>query len=88
MSRLKPRPRADHAHVAAMARRMPGTEVLAGTYNSGSTAASVAWQVCTGRNGMPAYQPAGSFEARTELTQDGADLYIRYVGAPAEGVAR
>ncbi|WP_426568144.1 hypothetical protein [Streptomyces canus] len=27
----------------------------------------------------PAYRPTGSFEARTQLTDDGADLWVRYL---------
>jgi hypothetical protein len=78
VSRLAARPRADHQHAADQARQMPGTWVLAGTYASRASAVSTALQVRTGER-APAYRPAGSFEARTEVTQDGADLWVRYV---------
>ncbi|MFJ4551034.1 hypothetical protein ACIP4X_17705 [Streptomyces sp. NPDC088817] len=85
MSRLKHRPRADHQHAAQQARQMPGEWVLAATYGSRASAVSASLQVRTGEK-IPAYRPAGNFKARTELTQDGADLYVRYVarqeGAP------
>ncbi|MFJ1653454.1 hypothetical protein ACIOC2_19105 [Streptomyces sp. NPDC088337] len=78
MSRLKHRPRADHQHAAQQARQMPGQWVLAGTYGSRASAVSASLQVRTGEK-IPAYRPAGTFEARTELTQDGADLWVRYL---------
>jgi hypothetical protein len=89
MSGLEGRTRADHRHAAATARQLPGTWVLAATYGSSQSATSAAWHVRTGNARMPAYQPAGAFESRTELTQDGADLYVRYVAPqPAQGAAR
>jgi len=79
VSRPKSRPMADHQHAANQARQMPGQWVLAGTYGSSASAQSAALQVRTGEK-APAYRPAGAFEARTEVTQDGADLWVRYVG--------
>jgi hypothetical protein len=70
--------RPDHRHAADQARQMPGQWVLAGTYPSRVSAVSAAFQVRTGER-IPAYRPAGAFEARTEPTQDGTDLYVRYV---------
>lgn len=87
MSGLKGRTRtADHQHAAEMARQMPGRWVLAGSYNGTQSAVGAAHQVRTGGK-LPAYRPAGAFQARTELTQDGADLWVRYLGQPAEGGA-
>jgi hypothetical protein len=80
VSRLAARPRADHQHAANQARQMTGQWVLAGTYASKASATSAAFQARTGR--IPAYQPAGSYEARAELTEDGADLWVRYVADP------
>lgn len=85
MSRLATRPRADHQHAASMARQMPGQWVLAGTYASRASAVSAALQVRTGQR-TPAYRPAGTYEARTEVTQDGVDLWVRY-RVPSEGAA-
>lgn len=88
MSALKGRRRtADHRHAAEMARQLPGQWVLAGSYNGRQSAAGAAYMVRTGSDALPHYQPSGAFEARTELTQDGADLYVRYIGQPAEGGA-
>lgn len=69
---------ADHRHAADQARQMPGQEVLAATYGSRASAVSAARQVRTAER-LPAYAPAGSFEARVELTQEGADLWVRYL---------
>ncbi|HEY6116154.1 MAG TPA: hypothetical protein VI172_09370 [Candidatus Dormibacteraeota bacterium] len=77
MSRPKARARVDHQHAADQARQMPGQWVLAGTYGSRASAQSAALQVRTGDR-APAYLPAGTFAARTEVTQDGADLWVRY----------
>ncbi|MGW6292437.1 hypothetical protein [Streptomyces sp. NPDC055058] len=82
MSGIQGQKRADHALAAATAREMPGQWVLAATYNARATAVSSALQVRTGER-LPHYRPAGSFEARYEVTQDGADLYVRYVDGDA-----
>ncbi|MFI1767470.1 hypothetical protein ACH41H_36225 [Streptomyces sp. NPDC020800] len=68
----------DHQEAARQARQMPGTWVLAGLYGSRASAVSASLQVRTGER-IPAYLPAGSFQARTEVTQDGGDLYIRFI---------
>lgn len=68
----------DHQQAARQARQMPGTWVLAGLYGSRASAVSAALQVRTGER-IPAYRPTGAFRAHTEVTQDGADLYVQYV---------
>jgi len=78
MSRLTSTPRADHQHAAEQARQMPGQWVLAGTYRSSLSAKSVTRAIRAGDR-MPHYRPVGAFEARTELAEDGADVYVRYV---------
>ncbi|MEV7684509.1 hypothetical protein [Streptomyces bungoensis] len=82
MSTAKAHPRADHRHAAQQAREMPGQWVLAGTYSSGASAKHAALQVRSGGR-IPAYRPAGTFRARTEVTQDGVDLWVCFV-APSE----
>lgn len=82
MSHPKARARPDHQHAADQARQMPGQWVLAGTYGGRASAQSAALQVRTG-NRAPTYLPAGSFEARTEVTQEGADLWVRYLDQAA-----
>lgn len=84
-SRSPLRARVDHDAVAAAARLAPGAWVLAGLYPSSTSAAGVSRNVTKGR--MAHYQPAGSFEARRELVQDGVKLFVRYTGpAPVAGV--
>lgn len=87
MSRPKARPRVDHQHVADQARQMPEQWVFASTYNSSSSAGHAAARVRNPSDAsMRHYHPPGAFEARTELTDDGADLYVRYVAeAPTPG---
>lgn len=76
---------ADHKLAAQQARELPGQWVLAATYNSSSSAKSAARTIRSGDRLLRFYLPAGTFEARTELTQDGADLFVRYVaGQPQE----
>lgn len=74
--------RTDHQHAASQARQLPGQWALAGTYGSSASAKHAANQVRTGDR-LPAYRPAGAFRARTEVTQNGADLWVCYV-APSE----
>ncbi|MFF9097612.1 hypothetical protein ACF1AX_31380 [Streptomyces sp. NPDC014802] len=86
MSRHVFRAHTDHQHAAQQARELPHQWVLAGTYGSRASAVSAALQVRTGER-IPAYRPAGAFEARTEVTADGADLYVRYIDPAATAAA-
>ncbi|MFF2094792.1 hypothetical protein [Streptomyces sp. NPDC058202] len=90
MSRPAPRPshrpRADHQLAAQQARELPGQWVLVGSYGSTASAVGAASHVRSGR--IAAYQPAGSFEARTELTDDGTDLHARLRADDTEGQER
>jgi hypothetical protein len=85
VSGVKGQHRVDHQHAADQARQMAGQWVLAGTYGSRASAVTAAYVVRTGR--MPVYQPAGAFEARPEITQDGADLWVRYPDREADRAA-
>jgi hypothetical protein len=86
VSRPKSRPKPDHTHAAQQARQMPGTWVLAATYVSSTSSKAAAMHVRLGERGrLPAYSPSGAFEARSELTQDGADLWVCYSAARTEG---
>lgn len=85
MSGVKGQQRIDHRHAARQARELAGQWVLAGTYSSRASAVSATFLVRTGRT--PAYQPAGTFEARHELSEDGTDLWVRYVDAAAVAAA-
>ena len=77
----------DHQQAARQARQMPGQWVLSGIYGSWASATSAALQVRTGER-IPAYRPAGSFCARTEVTQEGADLWVRFIAEQPEGAGR
>ncbi|MEV7871465.1 hypothetical protein AB0P17_36440 [Streptomyces sp. NPDC088124] len=78
MSPWRTRVRADHYDVATRARAEPGTWVLAGRYSSGNSAQSMASQVKAAAR-LPAYQPPGSFDARTEPDGDLTSVLVRYV---------
>ncbi|SMF85996.1 hypothetical protein [Streptomyces sp. Amel2xC10] len=82
MKRHTARSETDHQHAASQARQMPGQWVLAGRYGSGASATSAALQVRTAEK-LPAYRPPGSFEGRARLTEDGADLWVRYLDQSA-----
>lgn len=75
-------PPPDHQHAAGQARTLPGQWVLAGGYSSRASAMAAAVQVRSGER-LPAYLPAGAFASRAELTQDGADLWVRYIADSA-----
>lgn len=70
--------RTDHTVAAQQARELAGQWVLAGTYGSLASAAATARQVRVAER-IPAYRPAGTFDSRTEITQDSVDLYVRYI---------
>jgi hypothetical protein len=74
--------RTDHHAAAQQARELPGQWVLAGSYGSLASAQTTARGV-RGADRIPAYAPAGAFEARAEITQDNVDLYVRYVDGQA-----
>ncbi|MET9081394.1 hypothetical protein ABZX77_05735 [Streptomyces sp. NPDC004237] len=74
--------RADHQVAAQQAREVPGTWVLAGVYGSHASAATTAREVSKAER-IPAYRPAGTFDAYTAITDDGVDLYVRYIEATA-----
>ncbi|MEU1596162.1 hypothetical protein ABZ468_25715 [Streptomyces sp. NPDC005708] len=77
--------RTDHRHAADQARQLPDQWVLAGTYGSTASAKSAARMVRAGDDKLPFYRPAGAFDTRTELTQDGTDLFVRYLADRPEG---
>ncbi|MCM1964911.1 YqaJ viral recombinase family protein [Streptomyces sp. G1] len=84
LSRSRLRAQVDHGAAAASARLTPGRWVLAGLYSSSQSAASVSRNVRSGAN--LSYTPAGAYEARHELVDDGANLFVRYAGPPVPGV--
>ncbi|MFD4258183.1 hypothetical protein ACFWR9_11270 [Streptomyces sp. NPDC058534] len=85
MSGVKGAPHADHRLAADQARQIPGLWVLAATYNSSYSAKSAARTIRRGDELLRFYSPAGAFGTRVELTQDGADLYVKYLVDQTEG---
>jgi hypothetical protein len=85
VSRLARRPRTDHAQTAATLRDQPGVWLPVGEYRARTTADSIAGMIRAARNNCQSgfqYAPAGSFEARTELTDTGTQVMARYIGPP------
>lgn len=79
------RGRVDHFAVAAACRANPGEWQLVGEYNSTQSAygamGHISRAVITTTSQQSAYSPAGSFEARQELTEFGAHVEARFVGS-------
>ncbi|MFK0182486.1 hypothetical protein ACIQVR_41790 [Streptomyces xanthochromogenes] len=74
--------RTNHMSVAGLLREQPNVWLPVGEYPSRSSAAGIAQSIKSGV-GLRAYQPAGAFEARTEMTEDGTTVLARYIGGPA-----
>ncbi|MBK3631612.1 hypothetical protein JHN52_01275 [Streptomyces sp. MBT97] len=72
----------DHAAVAARCRANPGQWQEVGEYGSGESASAMVRAISGPANSRvrAAYAPAGSFEARRELTDMGARVEARYIG--------
>jgi hypothetical protein len=80
VSHWKKRPIANHAMRADDCRRHPGMWIEVGIYNSRQSAESTARHIRTAER-LRYYTPAGAYETRTELVDDGTALYARYTGA-------
>lgn len=82
--------RADHFAVAALCRAKPGEWQPVSEYNSTQSADGAAHYIrnatVTRSSTRSAYSPAGSFEARHALTELGARVEARYVGASDDDV--
>lgn len=76
--------RVDHFAVAAVCRANPGEWQSVGEYNSSQSAYGAMGHIRNAVIKVPgqqsAYSPAGSFEARQELTEFGARVEARFVG--------
>ncbi|MDX3520774.1 hypothetical protein [Streptomyces scabiei] len=79
----KPRRNVRHTRIAERLRDVPGKWLPVGDYANDQSAYGIAHSIKTGMR-IPAYQPAGAYEARIEQTETGARVYARYVGATAE----
>ncbi|MET7688057.1 hypothetical protein ABZT06_08755 [Streptomyces sp. NPDC005483] len=75
----------DHFAVAAACRANPGVWQRVGEYRATTTAQGMVWHIQRGATKNLtqrwAYLPVGSFEARHTLTEFGAQVEARFVGA-------
>jgi hypothetical protein len=78
-----PRRNVKHPRIAERCREQAGEWLKVGDYASDQSAYGIAHSVKTGTR-IPAYAPAGAFEARIEPTETGARVYARYVGQTSE----
>lgn len=77
-SRSVYRARPDHPAAAEAARSQRGVWLLAAIYPSGASARTVVRRVPSA-SAMPAYAPAGDFEAYVAQHEEGYALWVRYV---------
>ncbi|MET8978506.1 hypothetical protein ABZX85_23100 [Streptomyces sp. NPDC004539] len=81
----------DHRSVASRLRAQPGVWLPVGEYRNSISADGVARYIRTAFVNKPGaigrwYRPAGAYESRTSLTEDGTLVEARYVG-PVGGAA-
>ena len=77
-------PQADHEAIAAYARKHKGFWVKVNVYRSLYVARSMCSTIRGGRSNanISAYKPAGAFEAKYEMHEDGWQVYTQYIGRP------
>jgi len=82
------RTQANHAAVAATCHANPGQWQMVGHYGSGESADATVRAIrgAFQKGARSAYAPAGAFEARRELTDNGARVEARYIGEPVKDV--
>ena len=82
MSRLARRTLVNHSQTAASLRSQPGHWLPVGEYRSCIGADGIARMIRAASDNQSGvcYAPAGSFEARTELTDTGTQVIARYIG--------
>lgn len=73
------RKRVSHKAVAAQLRTQPGEWGPVGDYSSSASAVGIVSHIRTAF--LVAYRPAGAYEARTEMVDEGTRVHARYVGA-------
>lgn len=79
----KPRRNVRHHRIAERCRKQPGKWLTVGDYANDQSAYGIAHSIKTGMR-IPAYMPAGAYEARIEQTDTGARVHARYVGQTTE----
>lgn len=72
--------RVNHQAIADQLRAVPGEWLTVQVYPSRYTATSTARLVRQPLAGRPAYHPAGAFETRLVMVDEGTALLARYVG--------
>jgi hypothetical protein len=73
--------RVDHAQVAAALRAAPGQWLTVGEYHNPTTVTRIAHMIRSASFALSIwYGPAGAFETRTRLTEDGTLLEACFVG--------
>lgn len=85
MSRRAKTIRIDHQAAATALRDQPGTWQVVGDYRNRISADGLVAAIRFGRTlgsgrGHAPYAPAGAFETRIELVEDGTRIHARYVG--------
>ncbi|PWG13943.1 hypothetical protein DF268_08750 [Streptomyces sp. V2] len=80
MSRRARRTHVDHAAVAAALRAQPGVWLTVGEYRNADTARTIRRRIEEGQRDVGRnYQPAGRYETRATLTDDGTLIEARYL---------
>jgi hypothetical protein len=80
VSRRAIRPQVDHQQAAAALRARPGVWLTVAEYRNADTVRSIRDRIRTGQHDVGRwYQPAGAYETRTALTDDGTLLEARYL---------
>ncbi|MFG3046319.1 hypothetical protein ACGFZR_15485 [Streptomyces sp. NPDC048241] len=79
------RPYTDHQQAAALLRQHPTVWQRIAEYNGSQSAYALTRAIRSGtyrisKHQPTAYQPAGAYEARRELTEQGCEVWARYIG--------
>lgn len=82
MSYQRRGPRTDHLAIARAMKEQPRVWLPVTEYRSRSGAMHAARSI-RAADPLRAYRPAGSFETRIEMTEDGTVVLARYVGRPS-----
>jgi hypothetical protein len=75
-------PRGHHTEAAKELKERPGEWAIVGVYAHSGSSSAVARQLRAGL--IPAYAPAGTFEAMARTIDGEARVYARFVGEPDE----
>ncbi|WP_431980065.1 hypothetical protein [Streptomyces qinglanensis] len=87
MTRPRKRTHTRHAKAAARLREHPGMWMQVAVYPTAYSAHGAAHRIRTAYR-LPAYEPAGAYEARTEQLDEGTAVVARWLGAQVEADLR